>query len=75
MVIIPIIIITIIMMEDIIVLVYVINIFTFIRDLASFMNTGTAMETVTVIMEKIRDILFIQHLVNIIFDYEVVEIS
>tara|TARA_S200002703_G_scaffold135686_1_gene124648 strand:+ start:250 stop:441 length:192 start_codon:yes stop_codon:yes gene_type:complete len=63
------------MMEDIIVLVYVINIFTFIRDLASFMNTGTAMETVTVIMEKIRDILFIQHLVNIIFDYEVVEIS
>jgi hypothetical protein len=61
------------MMEDIIVLVYAINIFTFIRDLASFMNTGTAMETVTVIMEKIRDILFIQHLVNIIFDYEVIE--
>tara|TARA_Y100000361_G_C10916922_1_gene216899 strand:+ start:170 stop:352 length:183 start_codon:yes stop_codon:yes gene_type:complete len=52
------------------VLVYVINIFTFMKDLVSFMSIDIAMEMVTVTMVKMTGILFTPLLANTIFDYE-----
>tara|TARA_Y100000289_G_C3842541_1_gene109291 strand:- start:46 stop:264 length:219 start_codon:yes stop_codon:yes gene_type:complete len=65
------IIITIITMVVITVLVYVINIFTIMRTLVSFMSIDIAMETVTVTMVKMTGILFTLPLANTIFDYEI----